>query len=238
MLNWFKKLLIMAVAFVMTATLSGCGKDKSSDTNGEIETAIQSQISDTLSTSSDETAEIEKGETETEIIYGNLAFDFNEAVQNIYLFGQKISLPCIFKEFGEDFTLAQSDFVTSNLNPSNLAVGLLYKNERIGTVLLEDCDRADRDKESKRVYSLSVGNILYTDLSRINGWYSGGVIPMDFLGTSFYSTQDEIMKILGEPTLYDKIYDGCDFRYKFSKYEYVLISFDKDKVLTFDFFVK
>ena len=241
-MSCLKKLLVAAVAFVMTATLSGCGKDKLADRNVGFSAVTQDTERDTPGIALEKVEEAEEAEEveeveEVEVIktYGNLAFDFNEAVQNIYLFGQKISLPCTIKEFGEDFSLYEDGFVPIK-GTNNLTLNICYKDEKIGSVMLEDCTATDKDKNSKRIFELTIGNMFTDNISRLDGWYKGGVIPIDFLGTSFYSTQDEIIKILGTPTSEEDSFG--DVVYRFSRREFVSIRFRYGKLRTFSFHVE
>lgn len=130
-------------------------------------------------------------------------FDFNRAVNNITLFGSKISLPCTIADFGKDFSLKEENSATFG---DITSCGILYQGKSIGTVSLAACKEGD-NLTDKQIISLSLGFIANTadlddsikeNLYERNGWYSG-LIEVDFEGLSFETAEADVKKLLGKP---------------------------------------
>ena len=141
--------------------------------------------------------------TKIEDNYGNLNFDFDESMQNIFLFGKKISLPCKFEDWGDDFSLDEKVLVPVK-GTDNLVVALLYKGDTIAMITLQDCQKEDTNKKSKTVIRLSLGDSFNNPITDSN-WYNE-VIEVDFLGITFNSTQEDVQRILGAPTPKESAY--------------------------------
>jgi hypothetical protein len=159
----------------------------------------------------------------------------SEFFQEIYLFGQKISLPGTINEWGEDFTLYKEVFVPKS-DTNDLIARLLYKNEAIGTVTLRNCSTNDANKIKKSIVDLSLGS----RVNDISDWYKG-VIQLDFLGISFDSTPEEVEEILGVPTIIEESFDNYfyDYQkyivYEFSENEHLELLFRDGKIVEIDF---
>ncbi len=121
--------------------------------------------------------------------------DIVNAAQNVWLFGEKISLPCRFEELGEDFSLGEKHFYELK---GNLFAFLCYKGETIGEVLLENCTKDDPNKPAKRVIQLALGDAEEYPV-KTEGWYSEEIY-LDVLGITMNSSLDDIRAVLGEPT--------------------------------------
>lgn len=135
------------------------------------------------------------------------SFDFDEAVQNITLFEQKISLPCTIADFGNDFSLDDPSDILVFESFGFATSNLYYRGDIIGTVNLHDYKENDLP-ENKQIVSLSLGSPIdygYTNeeerKTRLEAYGQfSGLIPLDFAGVSFTSTQNEIIDKLGVPT--------------------------------------
>ena len=130
-------------------------------------------------------------------------FDFDRAVNNITLFGSKISLPCTIADFGKNFSLKEENAAAFG---DITSCSILYKGKSIGTVSLADCKEGD-NLTNKQIISLSLGLIANTadlddsikeNLYERNGWYSG-LIEVDFGGLSFETAEADVKKLLGKP---------------------------------------
>ena len=126
---------------------------------------------------------------ETKLSKRPLDFDFDNAIQNIILFGNKISLPCTFKEFGEDFSI-ENPYVLPSLAEEVgfdiLIYSLSYKGQRIGNVMFRNCLPDDPDIESKKIFHLKITRALTENKPEIN-----------FMGVTFDSTATDIIDSLG-----------------------------------------
>ena len=175
---WFRKAVSVLLAAAMTCTAAGCAKsDDTPDTSQE-----------TSESSSDISAE----------------FDFDEAVKNITVFGNKISLPCTIRDFGEDFSLNEEGYVA--VFDDIATCGILYKGKTIGCVSMIDYTDGD-DLKDKQIGAVSFGFIeTFSGASEafIEEFYEShnmyyGLIEVDFGGFSFESTEAEVASVFGEP---------------------------------------
>ncbi len=130
-------------------------------------------------------------------------FDFDEAVKNITLFGQQISLPCKWSDFGEDFS-HDDIFIPAD---DDLSCNLLYKGKKIGVIFFGNCDVEHSDEiETKPVVCISVGHYDYGypyDEEELD-WldraeYYTGLLEFGFSEFTMGSTEDVILKVLGTP---------------------------------------
>lgn len=95
----FKTAAALPVMVAMLCGLAGCGKSETGSSAPLSSSSVPQSIPTDKSTiSSDNTDSLgaQGG--------GQSDFDFDAAVKNITLFGQKISLPCYWSDFGEDFS--------------------------------------------------------------------------------------------------------------------------------------
>lgn len=135
-------------------------------------------------------------------------FNFDEAVKNITLFGQQISLPCKWSDLSNDFT-HDTMYITSG---NNLMCRLMYKGEKIGSIVFGDCDIEHSDEaESKPVVSIIIGfndyGYPYEDyeLPYLKGIGCHlGLLELNFGGLSMTSTEEDIKAALGEPNTIEK----------------------------------
>lgn len=160
-------------------------------------------------------------------------FDFDEAVKNITLFGSKISLPCTIEDFGEDYSLLETNLTTFGDISS---CSILYQGKSIGTVSLIGY-KNDGNLNDKKIVSLSLGFIakdvgasdtLKNSFYESRGWYNG-LIEVDFAGLSFESTKVEVESLFGKPDNSDD--DSADYKfYSNDKSNSVEVRFYQDKV--------
>lgn len=163
----------------------------------------------------------------------NRIFDFDEAVKNITLFGSKISLPCTIEDFGEDYSLLETNLTTFGDISS---CSILYQGKSIGTVSLIGY-KNDGNLNDKKIVSLSLGFIakdvgasdsLKEALYESRGWYNG-LIEVDFAGLSFESTKVEVESLFGKPDNSDD--DSADYKfYSNDQSNSVEVRFYQDKV--------
>lgn len=135
---------------------------------------------------------------------GQSEFNFDEAVKNITLFGHKISLPCAWSDFGEDFS-HDDMYIPSG---DDLLCNLQYKGEYIGCIIFSDCVDAEdtAEVESKPVIQLVMGfsNYGYPYTSNELKYFETiknytGPIEFNFGNLSMSSDEKDIIAELGEP---------------------------------------
>lgn len=138
-------------------------------------------------------------------------FDFDKAVKNITLFGNKISLPCTIEDFGDDFSFTNLEHITSVPGQNSVCVDLAYQDQEIGSVFLADCDIND-NLEDKEIFILSLGfasdygypsaDIRKEYLEAANRYSEA--IPLELDGLSFATTAEELMEKLGSSAVDDE----------------------------------
>ncbi len=200
-----------AVALLATAALlcsfTGCaGNEASNAIPDSVTSALQStpdaESKDSVSSqvNSDNTS---SSDAQTEQNSGQSEFDFDEAVKNITLFGHKISLPCMWSDFGEDFSYG-SNFIPAD---NDLGCPLLYNGKNVGMIFFGNCDaKYAHEIETKPVVCIVAGHYNYgypydsEELDWLDraGYYSG-LLELDFYKFTMKSTEDEILEVLGTP---------------------------------------
>lgn len=230
-----------AVALLATITLlcsfTGCaGNEAGSAVPDSVTSVLQSthvsesKDSQDSETNSDNTS---SSDSQNEPCSSQSDFDFDEAVKNIKLFGSKISLPCTIEDFGEDYSLLETNLTTFGDISS---CSILYQGKSIGTVSLIGY-KNDGNLNDKKIVSLSLGFIakdvgasdsLKEALYESRGWYNG-LIEVDFAGLSFESTKVEVESLFGKPDNSDD--DSADYKfYSNDQSNSVEVRFYQDKV--------
>lgn len=230
-----------AVALLATAILlcgfTGCAGNEAGSANSDSATSallstpgVESKDSQDSETNSDNTS---SSDSQNEPCSSQSDFDFDEAVKNITLFGSKISLPCTIEDFGEDYSLLETNLTTFGDISS---CSILYQGKSIGTVSLIGY-KNDGNLNDKKIVSLSLGFIakdvgasdtLKNSLYESRGWYNG-LIEVDFAGLSFESTKVEVESLFGKPDNSDD--DSADYKfYSNDKSNSVEVRFYQDKV--------
>ena len=212
-----KKVIALLTAAALLCGLAGCGNKETENSVPESVSSVpqsipnaETSISQSSVVNADSTGSPDAQSAPTA---SETAFDFDEAVKNITLFGQKISLPCTIADFGNDFSLDDPSDILVFESLGSATSHLYYRGDIIGTVNLPDYKENDLP-ENKQIVSLSLG--FPDDYGYANeeerknrfeayGQFSG-LIPLDFAGVSFTSTQNEIIDKLGVPT--DNIEDN------------------------------
>lgn len=156
--------------------------------------------------------------------------ELENAAKNVWLFGKKITLPCRFEEFGEDFSLGDQNFY--QLDNNDLIAFLNYKGKVIGEVILENCSEEDPNKSAKKVIQLALGDAKNNPVN-IDGWHSGEIY-FDVLGITMKSTSGEVEELLGKPTKKRQLSGKRSLvTYKISDEKYIEITFKDDKIVEF-----
>lgn len=154
--------------------------------------------------------------------------ELENASKNIWLFGKKISLPCRFEEFGDDFSVGDEH---SYQMKDDLIVFLYYKGEVIGEVVLENCTVEDPNKAAKKVVQLALGNAADNPVST-EGWHNEEIF-FDVLGVTMRSKRGDVEELLGKPTR--KRTDGKKERcvYRISDTNFIEFTFISGKIVEF-----
>lgn len=218
-----RSLLFILFTVLLIQLLSACTE---SAEHNIIPTESPVQNSEPVSTSQTETTG-DNNENKATSNQNELDFDFNEAIQNIYLFGQKITLPCTIKDFGDDFSL-NGDIVVPVKEKNTVVVPIQYKNKTIGVVtLLVDIEETDISKE--QIVRLTLGDG-YSNPINDNNWYNE-VIDIDCFGINFTSTKEEIISKFGTPTPMESAYFASYLVYDSEKDGSIWIRVLNDKVV-------
>lgn len=196
----FKMAAALPVMCAMLCGLAGCGKSEAGSSAPLSSSSVTQSIPTNKSTiSSDNTDSLgaQGG--------GQSDFDFDEAVKNITLFGQKISLPCYWSDFGEDFS--HDEIYRSD--DDELSCQLMYKGKIIGNIFFGDCaDTEDiSEAESHPIVCIVIGftsygypyDEYYLDFFERLGYYTGQ-IEFALGDISMSSTENDIIAELGEPS--------------------------------------
>lgn len=202
--RWFDGKVKRAVALLATAILlcgfTGCDSKESNSTP-----IAESKDSQNSKANPSDTG---LSDAQNEQSGGQAEFNFDEAVKNITLFGHNISLPCRWSDLSNDFT-HDTMYITSG---NNLMCRLMYKGEKIGSIVFGGCDVEHSDEaESKPVVSIIIGfndyGYPYEDyeLPYLNGIGCHlGLLELNFGDLSMTSTEEDIRATLGEPNAIEK----------------------------------
>ena len=233
--RYIKPFALLLAAVLLCGT-AGCRKDEGQISELGSSSGDSQSFSVDNSTSDDTSSEQDNDSDE---------FDFDEAVKNITLFGHKISLPCAWSDFGEDFSYAEL-FPVDN----DLFCRLYYKGKQIGNVVFGDCNEYSEDIESKQVVSVIGGHTNYDypyenefDINYLDklGYYLG-LVEFEVGGITMESSERHIKDVLGEP---NEITEGINCHiidYEYSN-GYILFSINDDdgkegKIIEFHVYAK
>jgi len=213
------KPLILSLAVLTAFTFSACDNGKES-----------SQPAETTSSIASSELEQDVSNFESNAI-SDLDFDFDAAIQNIELFGNKISLPCTFEEFGSDFELYEDISIPFSDEENRLRVMIKYKGGFIGSVVL-DCQLDDKNKIEKQVVALTLGDS-QKNIPTNRNWYND-LIEIDFSGITYSSAETEVKQKLGTPTPKEGEYFDDRLAYDKSETEYLRIRFKENQITEFN----
>ncbi len=213
------KPLILSLAVLTALTFSACDNGKES-----------SQPAETTSSIASSELEQDVSNFESNAI-SDLDFDFDAAIQNIELFGNKISLPCTFEEFGSDFELYEDISIPFSDEENRLRVMIKYKGGFIGSVVL-DCQLDDKNKIEKQVVALTLGDS-QKNIPTNRNWYND-LIEIDFSGITYSSAETEVKQKLGTPTPKEGEYFDDRLAYDKSETEYLRIRFKENQITEFN----
>jgi hypothetical protein len=120
----------------------------------------------------------------SEITHTAGTFDFDEAMQNFYLFDKKISLPCTVSEMGEEYTLSEHCFEVPET--TQVLYNLYYSGNEIGSVTISE-------EDSDNGYNSPIKMIMLDNYDS-----NEKKIDVDILGISFQSTKTDIENVFGK----------------------------------------
>lgn len=229
-----KRAVALFATVALLCGITGCAGNKVSSTvSNSVSSALQSTPVAESKDSEVSSENISSSDTQNEQGNGQSEFDFDEAVKNITLFGSKISLPCTIEDFGDDYSLLETNLTTFGDISS---CSILYQGKGIGTVSLIGY-KNDGNFNDKKIVSLSLGFIakdvgasdsLKNALYESRGWYNG-LIEVDFAGLSFESTKVEAESLFGKPDNSDD--DSANYKfYSNDQSNSVEVRFYQDKV--------
>ena len=203
-----KRAVAVLAAAVLLYGLAGCGKKEAGSSAPDSVSSVpqsvpnaETSISQSSVVSTDSTGLSETQSASTGI---KTDFDFDEAVKNIDLFGHKISLPCYWSDFSEDFSLGDIRIPSDN----DLMCQLLYKGDKIGNIFFTDCENED-EIESCLIKGVTIGFSLYgypydpdynMEFLETAGYYTG-LLELYMGNISMSYSESDIIAELGEPTV-------------------------------------
>ena len=218
------KPLILSLAVLTALTFSACDNGKESSQPAETTSSITS-------------SELEQDVSNLEsTVISDLDFDFDAAIQNVELFGNKISLPCTFEEFGSDFELYEDISIPFSDGQQKLRVMIKYKGKFVGSVVLDDCQLEDKNKIEKQVVALTLGDS-QKNIPTNRNWYNE-LIEIDFSGITYSSTETEVKQKLGTPTPKEGEYFVDRLSYYKSETEYLQLRFKENKIINFNLCIR
>lgn len=237
--NRFNKKGKRAAALLITVTMlcgfTGCGKSETGSSSTDSVTSTL-QSTPTAESKDSQNPVINSDNIGSSGTQGNAQsdFDFDEAVKNITLFGQKISLPCYWSDFGEDFS--HDDIYRSG--DGELSCQLMYKGKIVGTIFFDKSADDENIAETENIpiilivlgftdYGYPYDSHKESFLESI-GYYTG-LLELNFDGISMSSTETDIIAKVGEPS---KTSEGGSFRYLDYKYDngYLHFVIDVNKI--------
>jgi len=240
-----KKLLALFLALALAVGLVGCGVESDngerppdtpsvppsgaviSETEGGVngESGVEETVAETS-----KAEQPSETVTDAEIVTGveeptieppkrpEGEFDFDDAMQNIYLNGRTITLPCTLKDLGEDNTFGKdASYVTDN---KEVSVSIIMGDgNRLGLAKLVGCT-IENFNEKSVIIGLTLNN-LTSSASREIGFYG-----INFLGEKI--KREEILKFFGNEMQGD--INGNSFVYRKSEKQRIIIIFSGDTI--------
>lgn len=204
------KTAALFAAAILLCGLTGCdGGETSSAVHNSSASAAQSTAAESSkeiqsAAVSSDNAGSSDAQSEQSVV--KTEFDFDKAVKNISLFGHKISLPCRWSDFGEDFSHDETYYPSGN----DVMCGLLYKGKKIGDVFFANCSGKDgtAEIEKKPIICIIFGFTNYGPPYADNrqkylenlGYYTD-LLELSVGNISMSSVKNDIIKELGEPSL-------------------------------------
>ena len=197
-----KRTTTIIVAALMLSALTGCGHDAVSGSSDTTKPATTETVTETVPEPSSEPASEAN------------SFDFEAAVNDTYICGQKLTYPVKWGEFSEDFTVVAED-AFSDADRNKISCFVNYKGHEIGTFIFHGTTTVEGITPDTEIRLIDV---------RVNPEITD--VPVySFRGLEFHSKKEDVKKLLGEPAsigpndcslLYDKY--GADSRsvYRFS----------------------
>ncbi len=193
-----KQALMLVGILLITLALSGCEK--------LVETDVSAETKSTIQTVSETTVPVNQEETQFVTEFEITDWTMEELVDNIYLCGQKITLPSKVNELDTDLKLSSYYDALFDETVSTIS----YKNQNISlTYFNGDCINS-----SDRV----ITNIQY-GLNQL-------IPEFNIMGITESSTPDDVKNILGDPNYIQD--DGNSYRYIFSDKKQMMLSFNDD----------
>ncbi|MBR4626158.1 MAG: hypothetical protein IKO47_00370 [Ruminococcus sp.] len=166
---------ILAAALMLTA-FTGCGKDAASDS------------SDTTKPATTETVTETDAEPSSEPVSETNDFDFERAVNDTYICGQKLTYPIKWSEFSGDFTVV-SEGSFSDAERNKISCFVNYKGQEIGTFIFTGTATVEGITPDTEIRLIDV---------RVNPEITD--VPVySFRGLEFHGKKDDVTKLLGEP---------------------------------------
>lgn len=238
-----KKVMTAALTFALLCGFTGCAKEETGSSapqstaarsSSSVKQSVpnnNSEVPQSSAVSSDNTV---SSDTQSEQSAVKTEFDFDEAVKNISLFGHKISLPCYWSDFDEDFSHDDMYFESDD----GLMCSLRYKGKKIGSILFGNCvGEENTDKiEHNPVMLIIIGFTNYgypynssdSKYFESTGYYTE-LLELNLDGVSMSSTEKDITAKFGEPS---KITEGGGLRFLDYKYDngYFHFVIDKNKM--------
>lgn len=190
-----------AAALMLTA-FAGCGHDAVSGSSNTTKPPTTETVTETVPEPSSEPASEAN------------SFDFEAAVNDTYICGQKLTYPVKWGEFSSDFTVvAEGAFSDADRNKISCFVN--YKGHEIGTFIFLGTTTVEGITPDTEIRLIDV---------RVNPEITD--VPVySFRGLEFHAKKDDISKLLGEPAsigpngssyLYDKVNADSRQVYRFS----------------------
>lgn len=150
-----KKILgVLLTVLLISSALGSCGKDVPSDSQDIIvpeiteTTEIIETLAPTQATEDDTTEQTTEAKSD---------FDFEKALEQTYICGQKLSYPLTWGQFGEDFSVDPEGAFTQS-GSQKISCSVNYKGMYLGCFIFNGCESVDAINEDTIIRSISVGN--------------------------------------------------------------------------------
>lgn len=172
-------------AALVLASLTGCGKDSVSDSSSDItKPTTTAAITETSAEPSSETQE----------------FDFEAAVNDTIICGQKLTYPVKWGEFSDDFTVV-SEGSSSDTSRNKITCFVNYKGQEIGVFTFTG---------TTTIEDITADTVI--NLIDVRATPEITDVPVySFRGLEFHDKKEDVTGLLGEPGSIGP--NGCSYLY-------------------------
>ncbi|MFT3951113.1 MAG: hypothetical protein QM689_04050 [Oscillospiraceae bacterium] len=185
------------ILVTIAVLVSGCAGNTDSNTSVSATSTAQTKAAQTtassaaVTTTATTTAITESEDYPENVITknkdGEIQFDFDDALNNIYIAGKKVSFPDTVEDLGEGFGLRMANAVDAG--SGYIGESIMYQGDEVGDVILKECT-IDNYSVKNKVAFIAFSN--RDEFNTISGIYKFRIGDM--------VSKEDVKKYFGKPT--------------------------------------